>query len=86
MIVLEGEVVLVTDAGEETLRAGDVCAFKPGVPDAHHAQSRSDRDAVLLAVSSRIEGDGAEFPGLDLRAAVGASGVAQFTHRDGTPY
>ena len=86
VVVLEGEIVLVTDAGEETLRAGDFCAFKPGVADGHHAQNRSHRDAVLLAVSSRIEGDGADFPGLDLRAEVGAGGIARFVHKDGTAY
>jgi uncharacterized cupin superfamily protein len=31
--VLEGELTLVTDAGEETLRAGDCAAFKSGDPD-----------------------------------------------------
>ncbi|MDE1899284.1 MAG: cupin domain-containing protein, partial [Xanthomonadaceae bacterium] len=34
--VLEGEVVLVTDAGEELLHAGDCAGFKAGVADAHH--------------------------------------------------
>ena len=34
--VLEGEVVLVTDAGEEVLRAGDCAGFKAGVKDGHH--------------------------------------------------
>src|SRR4051794_25733415 len=39
--VLSGEVVLVTDAGEETLRAGDYAGFKAGDPDGHHLQNRS---------------------------------------------
>ena len=42
--VLEGEVVLVTDAGEEVLRPGDCAGFKAGDPDGHHLQNRSDRD------------------------------------------
>lgn len=46
--VLEGEVILVTDAGEEVLRAGDCAGFKAGDPDGHHLQNRSDRDALLL--------------------------------------
>ena len=33
--VLDGEVVLVTDSGEELLRAGDCAGFKAGVKDAH---------------------------------------------------
>jgi uncharacterized cupin superfamily protein len=86
VVVLEGEVVLVTDAGEETLRAGDCCAFKAGVPHGHCAQNRSSRDAVLLAISTKNEGDGGEYPGLDLRAEAGPGGVARFTHKDGQPY
>jgi uncharacterized cupin superfamily protein len=46
--VLEGEVVLVTDAGEETLRPGDCAGFKAGAEDGHHLQNRSQADVVLL--------------------------------------
>ena len=31
-----GELTLITDAGEETLRAGDCAAFRSGDPDDHH--------------------------------------------------
>src|SRR6201996_1443464 len=51
--VLEGEGVLVTDTGDEILRAGDCAGFKAGVQDGHHLQNRSARDAVLLEVGSR---------------------------------
>ena len=54
--VLEGEVVLVTDAGEEVLKAGDCAGFKAGEQDGHHLQNRSDRDVLLLEVGTRIEG------------------------------
>src|SRR5260370_42520378 len=37
--VLEGEVVLVTDSGEEILRAGDCAGFKAGLRDGHHLQN-----------------------------------------------
>lgn len=51
--ILEGEVVLVTDAGETPLRAGDCAAFRAGDPDAHHLQNRSGRDALVLEMGSR---------------------------------
>src|SRR6202789_4420632 len=51
--VLEGEVVLVTDAGEETLRPGDCAGFKAGIEDGHPLQNRSQADVVLLEVGSR---------------------------------
>jgi uncharacterized cupin superfamily protein len=82
--VVEGEVVLVTDAGEEVLRTGDCAGFKAGVPDGHHLQNRSDREAVLLEVGSRKPGeDGADYPDIDLTLR---PGEGNYRHRDGTPY
>ena len=83
--VLEGEVVLVTNAGEEILRAGDCAGFKAGDADGHHLQNRSGADALLLEVGTRVAGDGAEYPGIDLVHP--ANGIpALYTRRDGTPY
>src|SRR6202047_4494959 len=48
VFIIDGEVVLVTDTGEELLRSGDCAGFKAGVKDGHHLQNRSDRDAILL--------------------------------------
>lgn len=82
--VLEGEVVLVTDAGEETLKAGDCAGFKAGVPDGHHLQNRSGREAVVLEIGSRdAVGDAAAYPDIDLLMPSGGMG---YTHRDGKPY
>ena len=50
--VLSGEVVLVTDEGEETLRAGDAAGFAAGDTNGHCFQNRSDRDAQILEVGS----------------------------------
>ena len=83
--VLDGEVVLVTDAGEETLRAGDAAGFKAGDADGHHLQNRSDQDALLLEIGSRIEGDSAAYPDIDLLAPAHGQ-PAEYTRRDGTPY
>jgi len=79
--VVDGEVVLVTDAGEETLRAGDCAGFKAGAPDGHHLQNRSGADALVLEVGTRREGDEATYPDIDLLAV----GTGYF-HRDRTPY
>src|SRR6202451_4008394 len=51
--VLEGEVGLVTDSGEEILRARDCAGFKAGIKDGHHLQNRSSSDAVILEIGSR---------------------------------
>jgi uncharacterized cupin superfamily protein len=64
--VIEGEVVLVTDAGEETLRVGDCAGFKAGVPDGHCLQNRSSSDVQLLVVGSRNDQDHGEYPDIDM--------------------
>jgi uncharacterized cupin superfamily protein len=82
--VLEGEVVLVTDEGEEILRAGDCAGFKAGVPDGHHLQNRSDSEAVLLEIGTRdMDGDACDYPDIDMIARPGED---FYRHRDGTPY
>jgi uncharacterized cupin superfamily protein len=87
VIVLEGEVVLVTDAGEDVLRAGDCAAFPAGVQDGHCVQNRSSAPARVLAMSNRSDADWGEYPGLDLVFTAGRySGKGRYLHRDGTPY
>jgi uncharacterized cupin superfamily protein len=83
VFVLEGEAVLVTDAGEEILRPGDCAGFKAGEPDGHHLQNRSDKEVVLLEIGSRRTDDGAEYPDIDLRALAGSRA---YVRKDGTPY
>src|SRR5688572_23444250 len=83
--VLSGEVVLVTDAGEETLRAGDAAGFPANDLDGHHLQNRSGQDAIVLEIGSRSPGSVAYYPGIDLVATAGGKPTA-YTHRDGTPY
>jgi uncharacterized cupin superfamily protein len=84
VFIVEGEVTLVTDAGEETLKAGDCAGFKAGVPDGHHLQNRSPRDAVVLEIGSRkVAGDEVDYPDIDLRFLKERAG---FAHKDRTPY
>ncbi len=83
--VLDGEVTLVTDAGEQTLRPGMVAGFKAGVPDGHHLVNRSGRDAVVLEVGTRLEQDPADYSDIDMLVRV-VDGKERFVHRDGTPY
>jgi uncharacterized cupin superfamily protein len=79
--VIEGEVVLVTNAGEERLVAGDCAGFKAGDPDAHHIQNRSGAEAVLLEIGTASTEDCVEYPDIDLRAL-----PAGYVHKDGRPY
>jgi len=79
--VLSGEVVLITDAGETPMRAGDCAAFPANDGDGHHLVNRGPGDAVLLEVGTRSGGDSAVYPDIDLLFDAG-----RYTHRDGEPY
>jgi uncharacterized cupin superfamily protein len=83
--VLSGEVVLVTDGGEEVLRAGDAAGFPAKDTNGHCFQNRSDRDAQILEVGTRVPGDMAYYSDIDMVAPAEGKPAA-YTHRDGTPY
>jgi uncharacterized cupin superfamily protein len=79
--VLEGEVRLITDGGEETLRPGDCAGFKAGVADGHHLINRSDKEVVVLEIGSRKPEESGEYSDVDMRFT-----PKGFTRKDGTPY
>lgn len=81
VFVVSGEVVLVTDAGETVLQAGDCAGFKAGDPDGHQLINRSSQDAVVLEVGTDHADDVCRYADIDLVAT--ADG---YTHRDGAPY
>jgi len=64
--VLEGEVVLRTDAGEQLLTAGMCAGFPAGVADGHQLINRSDAPAVYLEVSNRENADRAYYSDADV--------------------
>jgi uncharacterized cupin superfamily protein len=81
--VLAGVVTLVSDEGEEELRAGDAAGFKAGDANGHTLQNRSAAEVLLLEIGTRNEAT--SYPDIDMRAPAGGK-PALFTHRDGTPY
>ncbi len=83
--VLEGELVLVSEAGEQMLGPGMAAGFPAGKADGHQLVNRSDRDAVYLEVGDRRAGDATDYPDIDMRYGV-FDGVRRFVHKDGTPY
>jgi uncharacterized cupin superfamily protein len=85
--MVEGELVLVTDEGEQVVRAGDCAAFPAGSRNGHCLQNRSAAPARFLAVSNRDDCDWGEYPGIDLTFSAGRyTGQGRYLHRDGTPY
>lgn len=81
--VLEGEVVLVTDTGEQTLRAGDCAGYPAGTRDGHHFINRSKTPAHYLEIGNRDPEDTAFYPDDDLAFADDGE---RYVHKDGSPY
>lgn len=82
IFVLEGDAVLVTDAGETVMTAGMCAGFKAGVRDAHHLVNRSNKDVIYIEVGDRGEGDEVFYPDDDLHLPRDGS----YVHKDGTPW
>jgi uncharacterized cupin superfamily protein len=86
--ILEGEVTLVTDEGEEILRAGDSAGFKAGVKNGHNFQNRSAAPAVMLVVGTRDDRDHGEYPDIDMKFGPSryTSPTPTFRRKNGAPY
>jgi uncharacterized cupin superfamily protein len=84
--VLDGELTLVTDAGEQIMRAGMAAGFPAGSGDGHHLINRSDRPAVYLEVGTRREDvDEVDYPDIDMAVRQGPDGQ-RFVKKSGEPY
>ena len=84
--VLEGEVVLVSDAGEQTLGPGQFAGFPAGRADGHHLVNRSQAPATLLEVGSRRDEDECHYPDIDLHFRNDADGAPVYTRKNGERY
>lgn len=84
--VVQGELVLVTEAGEHPMTAGMMAAFPAGEANGHHLVNRSAAPAVYLEIGDRTAQDRVDYPDHDLVAQSGPNGGWQFTHRNGAPY
>jgi uncharacterized cupin superfamily protein len=84
VFVLEGEVVLCTDGGEQILTAGMCAGFAAGSRDGHQLVNRGGAPARYLEISNRDHQDRAEYPDVDLACHRGADGRYVFTRKDGS--
>ncbi|MEO7773838.1 MAG: cupin domain-containing protein [Steroidobacteraceae bacterium] len=87
VFVLEGEVTLRSDGGDQVLRAGMCAGFPAGKADAHQLLNLSDRPVVYLEMSNRDpEHDSCSYSDVDLHYTPGAKPGAMFTRKDGSDY
>ena len=85
VLVLEGQITLVTEAGEQALGPGMVAGFPGGQADGHHLVNRSDRPASYLEVGDRDPADEVHYPDIDLFLKSTPDGRV-FTDKKGKPY
>ena len=86
VFVVEGEVVLRTDGGEQVLRAGMCAGFPAGSRDGHQLVNRSGAPARYLEISNQDPLDDAEYSDVDLAMHRDAAGRNVFTRRDGSAF
>jgi uncharacterized cupin superfamily protein len=86
LYVLEGELVLRTQAGEQQLTPGMCAGFAAGSTDGHHLINRSERSASFLVASNRDPEDSAHYPDPDVDLMWSPPHARKrMTRRDGTP-
>ena len=85
VFIVEGEVVLVTDRGEQILTAGMAAGFPAGAGDGHQMINRSARPAILLEVGDRTGADEVDYSDIDMMVRW-VDGEERYLHKDGTPY
>ena len=85
VLIVEGELVLVTDAGEQPMRPGMVAGFPAGRADGHHLINRSDRPATYLEIGSRREKDEVVYADIDMELRL-RGGQHVFVRKNGEPY
>ncbi len=83
VVILSGEVVLISEGGEQTLKAGDTAGFPAGAADGHHLVNKGSQEAQYLEVGSRVAGDVVAYPDIDL-VYYGDTGT--FTNKKGEAF
>jgi uncharacterized cupin superfamily protein len=83
--VLQGEVTLITDEGETTLKAGMAAGFPAGNPNAHTIANRTDAEVLVMEVGDRPGDEEVTYPDIDMANAV-RGGKPHFTKKDGSSF
>lgn len=87
LLVLEGALLLRTDAGEQPLAAGECAGFPAGRADGHQLINRGAHPARYLVISNRDPQDSAYYADADVDLVWNPPAArGRFTRRDGTPY
>lgn len=85
VMITQGEVTMVTDAGPQVLQTGDCAAFPAGRANGHHFRNHTDVPAIFLVVGTKAPREVATYSDVDLIVTMDG-GRATFSHKNGTPY
>lgn len=87
LYVLEGELVLRTNGGEQLLAAGMCAGFAAGSEDGHQLINRSGIAAAYLVISNRDPQDTAHYSDADVDMVWSPPHArGKITRRDGSPH
>jgi uncharacterized cupin superfamily protein len=87
VFMVEGEAVLIEDAGETLLKAGEAAAFPAGAAVGHHLVNRSTADAVFLEIGTRTAADRVTYTGLGIDlVAVNEGDGWRYVRKSGEPW
>lgn len=81
VIMLAGEAVLVDDAGEHVMLAGDVAAFPKNDGNGHMLQNRSEAPCTYVAIGRPAASD-CHYPDIDMHLTNGRG----FHRKDGSDF
>ncbi len=84
--IVQGELVLVTNEGEQTLGPGAMAGFAAGVENAHHLINRSTAPAIYLEIGDKTLPEQAHYPDVDLVYKETIDSHGRFEHKDGKAY
>jgi uncharacterized cupin superfamily protein len=85
VFVVDGEVTLITDAGEDVLGRGMAATFPAGEPIGHHLVNRSSEPATILEIGTRSSVEDVVYPDVDLHYHK-RDGRGGFVRKSGEPY
>jgi uncharacterized cupin superfamily protein len=83
--MVSGELILVTQDGEQRLTPGMCAGFPAGRADGHCLVNRTGKDAVYLEVGDRRPEDAVTYPDDDIAGQATPQG-RRFSRKNGTPY
>jgi len=83
--VLDGELTLITNDGEQVLRSGMAVSFPANEENGHQLVNKTDRPATYLEVGTRAQIDRCFYPDVDMEVTK-VGGKYGVRHKDGRPW